>query len=269
MNIYFYIDKVVNFFLMIYNKFSYLYSLINPKLNKCLKRNSALKKKRHSDECYILGNGPSIKNVDFEKLMDKETFTVNWFYEGYHGDFVSRYFVAVDTNFLDDEKSINYIKKLRKKFKNVTFILKYNVKKNGIITDYTNNIYYIYPKQFQYDNYVQVDCTKNMTACINVVLQCIQIAIYMGYKKIYLLGCDFNQYATLKVEHFSDVEPNGEIKSIREDSMGIDARWSSMAHFHHYALRKYADEHGIEIINLTPGSLIDAYKRDTLENVIS
>lgn len=261
MTIYLYFDKLLNIFLCIFNFISRVYSTINIKIRKTIKRNKVLR--TNKEECFILGNGPSLKDCNLSLLQERDTFTVNFFYKQPNIEFESTYFVAIDQNFYNIPEYKEYIAELYKKYHKMKFILKYTRAFEKFHFD-EQRTFYTYAKQFQYGDYVSCDMTKNMTACINVVLQCIQLAIFMGYKKIYLLGCEFSQYATLTSQHAYDDYPGKD----RDGSMGSYARWYSMAHFHNYALRKYADQRGIDIINLTPGSLIDAYKRDTFENIV-
>lgn len=260
MSIYKYIDTIINVFLMIFNFFSRIASIFNLKLRKLLINNRNARNIRKSDECFILGNGPSIKKVDLSQLNDKETFTVNYFYK-YNTQFKSKFFIAIDDAFAHTE-GLEYIRKVYEENPDIIMFLRYNcffIDKSFFDTRRT---FFLYAKQFQVGNDVRFECDKNMTACINVVLQAIQIAIYMGYKRIYLLGCDFSEYAQIKIEHFYEANlPRGY-------SMGDEARWAALAHYHHYALDRYAKEHGVEIVNLTEGSLIDAYRRDSLENVL-
>ena len=258
-----YIDFFVNMLLTLYNFFSNIMFLINPKLRKTLANNRFLKQKRKSDECFILGNGPSLNDVNLNILKDKDTFSVNSFYKHEHSSFNTRFFVAIDTYFSEASEGVEYIDDIYKKYPNMIFILKYNAYKSNPSKWDKSRTFFLYPRLFQVADRVHFECTQNMTACLNVVLQCIQVAMYMGYKKIYLLGCDFNQYAKLKPEHFYGVEANR-----GNNNMGSDAKWSSMVHFHHYALQKAASRKGIDIINLTEGSLIDAYSRDSLDNIL-
>lgn len=260
MLVYRYFDGFINILLAIFNFFSRIISALNPKLRRILKRNVKIKELREKEECYIIGNGPSLKNVDLSKLKDEDTFTVNYFYKYREDGFKSKYFVAVDELFGKEDVK-QYLEKVQKENKDIVMFLRYNCYYNNKDILDLNRCFFLYAKQFQEGNEVHINCDQNMTACINVVLQCIQIALYMGYKKIYLLGCDFNEYAQVKAEHFYDV------KLPRIYSMGDGARWAALAHYHHYALRKYADKHDVEIVNLTPNSLIDAYKKDTFERI--
>lgn len=259
MNIYLLFDKFLFFFLAIFNAISRLYFFLNPKISCIVKKNMSIK--RNTDECFIFGNGPSLRNLDINLIKNRDTFSCNFFYNMDEFKFETTYFVAIDQNFYIKNSYIEYIKRLHRNHPNIKMFLKYSSLYIKSLDD--NNVYFIYAKQFQYGDFVSCDITKNMTACINVVIQCIQIAISLGYKRIYLLGCEFNQYAQLTSAHASNNYPaNG-----RDGSMGSYARWYSMAHFHNYALRKYADVNGIQIINLTPNSLIDAFNKDTLESI--
>ena len=257
-----YIEALENIFLAVLNFISNIVYAFNFKLRKVLSRNSRLK--GNGKRCFILGNGPSIRNVDLNQLQDEDTVTVNFFYDhGNNKGFVSKYYLAVDTAFYSGDP-LEYLKKVHTDYPSLQMILKYDAFRSGAFTE-EDNIHFIYAKLFQYKNLIRADCTKNMTAAINVVCQCIQVALHLGYKEIYLLGCDFSQYASLRPGHF--YQPEAGLP--RVTSMGSDAKWSAKVHYHHYALKKYADKQGVRIINLTPGSLIDAYPRDTLENVLA
>ena len=258
MRVYKYFDMVLYLLLFIANAFSKIYLLLNFRARKILRYNRNIRV--DAERCFIVGNGPSLKKEDLMKLKGEDTFVTNWFYK-YNSDFSSKFYLAVDTAFFSGE-GFEYIKNVYKKYPEMKFILNYDAYKREPEFWDMKRTFFLFPKLFQYGDYVRFDCEKNMTACINVVLQCIQVALYMGYKKIYLLGCDFNQYAQLRPNHFYDSNLN------RTSSMGEDARWSSMAHFHHYALQKVAKKLGVEIINLTESSLIDAYPKDSLSNIL-
>ena len=262
MNIYKKLDYIWYLLFVIYNFFVKVSLFFRPKLKKLLKNNKNLK--RNKDYCFILGNGPSLGKIDLLKLNDEDTFAVNYFYEHCPDGFESKFFVAVDQVFYKTEKK-KYLTDLYKRRKNVTFILKspaYNMRNKWDM----KRTFFVHPKLFQYGDFVSCDCTSNMTACINVVLQCIEIALYMGYKKIYLLGCDFSQYAEINSHHFYDTKNDDDRRNLT--NMGDDARWAYLVHYHHYALEKYAKLRGQEIVNLSEGSLIDAYRSESFENVL-
>ncbi len=263
MDVYKYVDCVTNAFLWLVNLLLRIQSSLRPHLRSVLKRNAKLKNLRHSDECFIIGNGPSLNNIDLNRIKGKDSFCVNHFYRQPKDNYESTFYLGIDEGFLKGENR-EYIKKIRKEYPNIVMMLKYDFADATDIEWDLDRTFFLYSKQFQYGNEIRYDCTSNMTACINVVLQCIQVAMYMGYKKIYLLGCDFGAILQKDQQHFYGSNPGG----IIEVSNGNRTRWGSMAFFHHYALQNKAKKLGIEIINLTEGSLIDAYPFEDIDDVL-
>lgn len=113
------------------------------------------------------------------------------------------------------------------------------------------NGYYIHPKQF--------DITKVTPAFGNVICVAIGFAIGAGYKKIVLLGCDFNSFAFPHEVHCYD--GGKENKAPRRVALDFELFTYSFDATVHLMLAEYAKLHGIDIQNATRGSLIDAYER--------
>lgn len=250
------LNRVTGLMFNSYNILNQLKYKFTFKGKRVILKNKELKSSKN-EICYIIGNGPSVKNFDFSLLNGYDTFTMNFFFENKLSEtFQPTYHIMIDGVFYSD-KYLNYVKTLYEKKENTKFIFSYK----GYNTleskkELMNRAFYIKMGLIQHDNYLKIDMSKNTTACVNVALAALQCAMYMGYKKIYLIGCEFNSYATLKPTHFYD-----EKKEDRTVPMGVDLQWSSLAHYHHYAINKYAEKNHIEIFNATPGSLIDAYKR--------
>lgn len=207
--------------------------------------------------CFILGTGPSLKNFDYKLLEDEIVFGVNYVYKGeIINHIVPKYYCIYDENFY--YRDIQDLKDVMEKLKSTTFFLRTKaIDPINKLKPRNSNIYYQSCNVFQYNDYIKVDMTKNITAPFNVVLGCIQTAIYMGFKEIYLLGCDYNSFASQKLEHFYD---DNSIHS-REMTLGFELKYYAMVTYHHYALNKYANDNGLCIYNITPNSLLDAYKR--------
>lgn len=247
----------------IYNVYSSIKYFTQFKQQKLVSKNHELKN-LSNEKCFIIGNGPSLKEIDLTKISGYDTFTVNFFHK--HNENLldySSYHVMIDGSFYT-EKNIDYLLKLYQKSSNTKFI--FSTKGYELIKDKikdSSRIYCINQGLIQYENFLRLDMTKNMTASVNVVLASIQCAIFMGYKTIYLLGCDFNSYATMKPTHFYEKSEQERIVPI-----GVDLQWSSMAHYHHYALASYAIANGIKISNATHNSLIDAYERLEFDSLI-
>ncbi|GBF12466.1 6-hydroxymethylpterin diphosphokinase MptE-like protein [Tepidibacillus sp. HK-1] len=258
------LNKVLNTLFKIYNLTQNISFFLNLNKHKMISKNVQLKN-IDKKECFVIGNGPSLNETDFSLLNDFDTFTVNFFHKGNTNfKFKSTYHVMIDGAFFTNE-NIDYVLETYRNNRDTKFIFTskgYNILyKKGLEFD---RAYFINQELVQYDDYLKIDMTKNMTASINVVLAAIQCALYMGYKKIYLIGCDFNSYATMKPTHYYDKEAKD-----RTVPMGVDLQWSALVHYHHYALANYARKNDVEILNATPNSLIDAYERVDFRKLIS
>ena len=89
---------------------------------------------------------------------------------------------------------------------------------------------------------------------------CLQLAVYMGFKEIYLLGVDHNYSVTLL--------PNGEIAedSSVKDYFSDSIKYTNIPQIYkstlaYLAAEKYAEDHGIKIYNATKGGKLDAFER--------
>jgi len=88
----------------------------------------------------------------------------------------------------------------------------------------------------------------------------LQIAVYMGFKEIYLLGadCDFGGAVT----HF---EGGDYYKKISEEGVKIA---SESVLIGYRAAKKYADEHDIKICNATRGGKLEVFERVDLDEIL-
>ena len=108
----------------------------------------------------------------------------------------------------------------------------------------------------------------------NVLIPSIMAAIGMGYKHIYLAGADHSWTRTLSVDDNNNVvsiqphfykEDDREVQRSRTEYMHYPLHtimYSFYVAFKSYfTIASYASHCGIEVINITPGSFIDAFPR--------
>lgn len=256
-------EKFDNAIYRTYNSFSKI-QFVFSKYRAIVKENRQFKNIHQGKSCFILGTGPSLKKVDPQLLKDKIVFGVNFLYKS---DFLEQikpsYYCLYDQIF--HTTHIEETQRLVTLFSETIFFMRTKAYKNiNEKMKPSNNIYFQHCNLYQFEDFIEVDMEKNITAPFNVLLGCIQTAIYMGFSEIYLLGSDFNSFATPKVLHFYDAKN----ASVRNRSLGDELKEYSAVSYHHYALRKYSDAKGIKIINLTEESLLDAYPKEKLEDVL-
>lgn len=95
----------------------------------------------------------------------------------------------------------------------------------------------------------------------------IQIAVSMGIKEIYIIGCD-NTYAK-EIKRDGSIVNNGKNSyfegTSQKDQMNAAATWQ-MDIAYDYA-RKYADSNGIKIYNATRGGCLEAFQRVNFDSL--
>lgn len=206
--------------------------------------------------CFIIGNGPSLLVSDLERLHNEITFASNRIYRIYNKtEWRPDYYVAFEPEFVKG---------------NIDEIIKIPVKKGRLI----NNIGY----RDGADHITYwINCTSQF--CINkettksvkfsedisryvgdgysVVFTIIQIAIYMGFKEIYLIGMDHNYNDDFTSHFYND----------KTDDYQTPTFWKGIEYA--YQLSKtYADNHGISIINITRGGNLEVFPRSSVEEVL-
>ncbi|MCI8376136.1 MAG: hypothetical protein HFI29_11990 [Lachnospiraceae bacterium] len=225
-------------------------------LNKdVIKRNIEIKKEKTSSTCYILGLGPSLKNVDLRKI-DGDVITVNSFCR-IKQDIIKPkvYCIMDDIDYLSDDSTI--IQDATRMYPDAFFVLNGKYKKEAqkrIQGKVKSGYLFAWGGYFKSDK--PIDICKITPIMGNIVCYAIYLAMFMGYKRIILLGCDFNSFTSRKELHCYQDDSDKTL------SLSYELFCYSFCADTHYQLFNYARKHGIRIENATEGSLIDAYPSD-------
>lgn len=245
-----------------FNTISRLFYCINyPKIKKIIRKNSELKNKHVGERCFIIGNGPSLNDTDISYIKDEFTFATNYFYKSKQYKILQpTYYLLLDGGFFQEKSEI--LNEIISEISASTLILNYKGKKKvENCEDSLKTIYYLYQRLFPHKKLQCVDASKNMTIGLNVVIGCIQMAIYMGFKEIYLIGTDFNSFSSTKSIHCYN---SNEERTI---SIGDELKFYSLVSYFHYYLEEYTDKNNIKIYNASKYSLLDAYERINYEKI--
>lgn len=248
-------------------------------LYKLVKVNQDLCNIHVGERCFILGNGPSLKKIDFKLLRDEFVFTVNYFnmVDNFQ-DAKTNVHIWMDLNTFDMRPEVKEDPELLRR--NFEDIAKENplcfipaaaypyVKKTEL--DKMLNLRYVTSNKSMLDKeIIDVDLSKGIYGSATVVQSAIQIAIYMGFSKIYLLGCDSTNILThlntilgqtnTSLHAYSSTVDNAE--SATKELM---QSWNTNQFiFDHYIifrgyelLNNYCIKHGVELINCSEPTLI-------------
>lgn len=228
------------------------------KWRKLASNNTELKKYKQSDKCYICGNGPSLKKVNMDQL-DGDTIVMNNHWK------IGASFKMKPTYYLLADKAFS----LPKWESNFEGMMNYCPETPHIMTvrmgpkmdSYHGDtkVYYFSPLSSTYKSGDSIDFTKNISNAFNVVGWAILLAIYLGYKEIYLLGCDYSLFASRYIQHAYD--KNGEKVASPIPLRDMLFKYSITTEIH-YQIAKYAKDIGVKIVNLTKDTVLDAYDVD-------
>lgn len=203
------------------------------------------------ERCFIIGNGPSLKIKDLEKLFDNHeyTFAVNGIVRCYgQTRFRPTYYCMSDI-----KARIIYEKELINTNPSTIFASDFALLHKE--TDFfrcANKIHLITQKpngNFGFSDDICCGVYWGYTVLYDL---CLQIAIYMGFNEIYFLGADCTKDKPTNDQHFITNYSNLNFKAKFYYDEVMDA----------YAVAKqYADTHGIKVFNATRGGNLEVFPR--------
>ncbi|HEX8023210.1 6-hydroxymethylpterin diphosphokinase MptE-like protein [Mucilaginibacter sp.] len=158
-------------------------------LTKNEKLFSSLKDKYKGERCFIIGNGPSLNNIDLTKLKDEYTFGVNAIYLNYEKmNFHPTFYVLEDYAVAEDRADeINNYNEAEYKF--IGYFLNYVIKDTP--KRITTNVYISAYEELFTPTFSE-NCLEGIGVGGTVSFQCMQLAFYLGFSKVYLVGFDHN-----------------------------------------------------------------------------
>lgn len=231
---------------------------------KLAKKNEELKKYKTADVCYICGNGPSLKKVNLDELQG-DTIVMNDHWRVAPNFKMKPTFYMINDNAYALPKLHERLKGVIECFPDIPHLMAVNIG-HAIDEGFENNntnIYYYNPIGRTFKSTYDIDFTKCTYYSWNIVSAAIQLALYLGYKEIRLLGCDYSLFASRFITHMYDKD--GQKVPCPFKLRDMLYKYTFTTHIH-YELAKYAEKKGVKIINMTSETLLDAYEIDENSN---
>lgn len=210
-----------------------------------------LKDAHKGERCFILGLGPSLNKTPLHLLKDEIVFGVNGFYKKADELKVHCQYYGISDVHVWTEGKEQIVKLPTTLF--LSGFAAYYQEQHPIDIPIPH---YIIKEIGQ--NHFSKDITQGLYNGQTVIYDiCLQVAYYMGFEKVYLLGCDCDYTG---MHHFDGTKANNM-------SGGAIGNWDRVFHAYRLAKQIY-EEDGREIINATVGGKLEIFKRDSLENII-
>lgn len=287
-NLYIRIKKKVSSNIKVFIK-HYFYLLTKKDYRYTRLSNKKYKNIASGKRCFILGNGPSLNDLNTELLKNEDIFTVNQINRSSIFNRIKpKYHCIADSDFffLNDKdpgeaERLKYIKQLQSN-EDLVCIFPYSSKPFFDSLGFSNKIIYfnVY-NEVTKKEIKHINMTSAMPSIRTVVQVAIYSAIYFGYDEIYLLGVENTNYNSL-------LNRIGEIDGVEETHV------YNYTHAEREAIIKKKNNHNNEFVfknfyelfkiyknidcfckinrilikNLTGSGILDIFEKDTLENII-
>ncbi len=239
--------------------------------DKNTKQLLALKNKYKGKKCYLIGNGPSLKPEDLDLIQNEITFGCNMVYKMFDKTkWRPTYHFIVD---------VIYTKNLYLEIKN-------NIRSPLITHNHSYRLMAQKPKNIIYANTLsqeKYEIRGNMMAYYiparaTVMTFMIEMAMFMGFKEIYLLGTDCTNSFTSG--HFGEAYTASTLDKVNLararviigdpdltlEGLGEYRRQRSISAYE--KLEAYAKKHGVKIYNATRGGALEVFERIRLEDTL-
>lgn len=228
----------------------------------------SLHNKYMGKRCFIIGNGPSLTPEDLDKLKGEITFASNRIYTIFNKtEWRPSYYGIIDESvsrtpgLIQEVSNMKCIKFLRKE----GFLYYKDIKGD------TCYIHSWWDRKYLDNPQFSEDLTQGIYTIATVTYALIEIAYWMGFSEIYLLGMD-NRYKFGMTRDGRVFRNKGVCNYFGEDvkdeplPQTAPATWE-MDVAYEYA-EKFSREHGFRIYNATRGGFLEKFERVDLDEVL-
>lgn len=250
-----------------------VFNILNAKIAEKQRKENAdilgqlrlLKGKYSGKRCFIIGTGPSLKISDLEMLAHEITFGTNRIYELFdQTEWRPTFYVNQDHDlvctFEDKIKNINA---------NIVFLpIDYKDKFEG---DKYRFFVLKHKEFYPHKAPFSLDISKFLAQGFTVTYGAIQIAIYMGFTELYLLGVDHNYNISRDAKGRPVVQDNTDNSYAK--GMNSYVNMSNLPRIEETTIayetaEKISRSHRVRIYNATRGGKLEAFERVNLEQIL-
>jgi len=223
----------------------------------------SFKNKHKGERCYLVANGPSLKNMDLSFLKNATSFGLNRIYLAYDTmNFKNDYFVGINglvlSQFNDEIQALTMPKFLN--WEN----------RDSFRPD--ASIHYIY-KSFMGSNFGQ-DLSKSINPAATVTYAALQIIYYMGFSEVIIIGMDHN-FETKKKNRPNETEVRDEevdTNHFHPNYFPKGSKWEtpdivSSEYFYKIA-KKHFENEGRRIIDCTINGKCQIFEKGNIADFI-
>jgi len=226
---------------------------LHPQRRKSIRFLDKYKDIHKGERCFIIGNGPSLKQTDVSKLKDEYTFGMNRISLAFpEWGFETSYFVSI--NDLVIEQCADDISQLK-----MPKFLAWHSRPYIDLTDEMAFLHTTYtgPR-------FQPDTRKRIWEGATVTNVAMQLAFYMGFEKVILIGVDHN-FKSKGDANKTIVSQGDDENHFNAEYFGKGFRWQlpdlETSEIAYSMAREAYEEAGREIVDATIGGKLEVFKK--------
>lgn len=236
----------------------------------------ALENKFSGERCFILGNGPSLNLLDLSKLKSEYSFAVNGiFYKTQEMGYKPNFYIVEDKHVMQDN-----IEKINEydcdyKFFPISYKKQVTNHKNTLYFNMDVGFYVKSSKYFETPRFSK-DCSKVIYCGQSVTFINLQLAYFLGFKEVYLIGMDFNYVIPDSVKKIKGAvieSTEDDVNHFHPDYFGKGKKWHDpkldnvlKSYLHH---KEIFEADGRKIYNATAGGKLEVFDRVNFDDLFS
>lgn len=223
--------------------------------------------------CFIMGSGPSLNKMNLDRLKDESVWGMNRCSLLF--DRISwrpAFYTAVDTRVVpDNSKEIN---QLIKELPKTLFFFPVDFCLCKVLFSAPNTYWYneiAFDDGDLPDGYFSASVPDFVRATTTVTAAAMQIAVFLGFNPIYLIGCD-TDYRVPDSVQYEDEDLNLIVGTSNDDVSHFDPAYFGTGKKYHQPrpermifgyeqARKVCDRLGVKILNATTGGKLEVFPR--------
>jgi hypothetical protein len=231
-------------------KFNFLRLLRSYGINFCydFKKILKYKDKHKGDRCFIVATGPSLKLEDLNKLKNEYTFSMNSIVLSFEDtDWRPTYYGIQDSRAYEVLKEAIIKANMPNVFCGIS-TRKHTPQMTGDFIPYPLNMLDHGGVHIRHHTKFSDNAYSVVYDGFTITYSMIQIAVYMGFREIYLLGVDCN-YTKIGNNYIKDYITQTDFNAgfLMSESYKV--------------AKEYADRNGIKIYNASRGGKLEVFER--------
>ncbi len=229
--------------------------------------------KHVGERCVIIGNGPSLNDLELGRLRNENTIGVNGIFYAEAINFPLTYYVVEDTSVMNENQEA--IKKYAAGHKFFPTIYRKSYGEVDVEEGSRSGVTYFTMNRGFYAKESPNFCVPRFSTDASQRLYCgqsvtiinLQLAYYMGFSEVYLIGMDFSYTIpdSAKVEGDLITSTEDDVNHFHKDYFGKGKTWKDPKLdrvMNNYQLAKVMFEaDGRNIYNATAGGKLEVFER--------